>query len=123
MFRGAVFAILLATASLPLTAAEIPGRYILEKVEDGYLRLDRDSGAVAHCVLHSGQWECRAVKDDTAALAAQNARLRRENEELKTQLSNTYSITLPSDKDIARLKGILGNIADSFTDFVTGFDG
>jgi hypothetical protein len=56
-------------------------------------------------------------------LAAENARLRRENEELKAQLARTYAIALPSDRDIARFKAILGNIADSFSDFVEGVAG
>jgi len=123
MIRIAAFAILLALSSLPAAAAEIPGRYVLEKVEDGYLRLDRDSGAVSHCALQSGRWECRAVEDDARALTEENARLRRENAMLKAQLANTYSIALPTDEDIARLKVMFGNFGDRFTDFVRGFDG
>ena len=45
MIRSAVFAILLATSASPITAAEIQGRYVLEKVEDGYLWLDGESGS------------------------------------------------------------------------------
>lgn len=123
MIRSVFFIALIAASPLPLQAAEVRGRFVLEKVEDGYLRFDRESGAIAHCALQSGQWECRAVKDQPSALTAENIRLRAENEELKARLANTYAITLPSDRDLSRLKMIFGNIADEFADFVSGLTG
>lgn len=120
----AAIAIFLAISASASEAAEVPGRFILERVEDGYLRLDRESGAVSHCTAAAGgQWECRAVKDESAALTAENVRLRRENEELRKQIANSYAITLPDEQDFARLRSILGNIADRFRDFVNGLAG
>jgi hypothetical protein len=123
MIRSFAFAILIAMSSLPAGGAELAGRYVLEKVEDGFLRLDRDSGAIAHCALNTGEWICSAVKDETATLAAENLRLREENELLKKQLANSYTVTLPSDRDIERFKAIFSDIADSFMGFAAGLGG
>ena len=47
-----ITAILLGATSAQ--AAEITGRYVLEKVEQGFLRLDSETGAMALCSAKAG---------------------------------------------------------------------
>ena len=68
-------------------AAEINGRYVLEKVEQGFLRLDSETGAMALCAARSGVWECTGVKDQGLDLTAELARLKAENDKLKARVA------------------------------------
>lgn len=76
--------ILAIVLALPAAATELPGRYVLEKAPTGYLRIDSETGAIAHCRAEAGVWVCadltetccppgpdcrRAERNDTAAKA------------------------------------------------------
>ena len=108
-------------------AAEITGRYVLEKVEQGFLRLDRETGAMALCAAKAGVWECDAIKDQGLDLTAELARLKAENEKLKTrvaELEKAVGVTkLPSDQEVDRMMDIFGKMFDRFLDFAREMDG
>jgi len=86
----AVFAVgfcLLAPAyaeeAMPDTAG---GRYAFNKVTDGFLRLDMQSGEVSLCRQRSVGWTCQAAPEDRAVLESEIARLRSENAALKKEI-------------------------------------
>ena len=51
--------------------------------EGGFLRLDKETGAVSFCTVDAGLSVCRVSADERAALENEIARLRRDNAELK----------------------------------------
>jgi len=62
------------------------GRYVFNKVADGYLRLDSKTGEVSLCSRHTVGWACVAVPEDRAVLENEITRLRAENGALKKDL-------------------------------------
>jgi len=84
------------------------GRYAMTPAEGGFLRLDTQTGSVAFCSAKDGQSVCRAGADEIAALAAEVARLRQENAELKSKVSGAPAAQpkdspgLPSEEEFDR---------------------
>jgi hypothetical protein len=109
------------------TAAEITGRYVLEKVEQGFLRLDRETGVMALCAPKTGVWECETVKDQGLDLTAEVMRLKAENDKLKSRIAELEKggglTKLPSDQEVDRMMDIFGKMVDRFLDFAREMDG
>jgi len=85
---AAVLAVLALAGS---AAAETPdvsnGRYTMSPVDGGFLRLDKQTGAVAMCARSSGDWACNPVEDHTAAAPSNElSKLEEENEALKDRI-------------------------------------
>ncbi len=89
--RRCVAALLCLAATPALAQAPAPdgenGRYALQAVAGGFLRLDTRSGTVSTCTDKGSGWACYAVPDERAALDAEIGRLTADNERLKTQLA------------------------------------
>src|SRR5215472_9952348 len=79
-------------ADTPDTAG---GRYTLNKVTDGFVRLDTKTGEVALCSQRAVGWACQAAPEDRAAFESEIARLRGENAALKQSLLS-HGLPLPS---------------------------
>ena len=82
----------LVTAVSPVLAqsgapANGEGRYVLEKADDGYLRVDRETGATSHCRLTGTSWTCQSVADDRSAFESEITRLIREKAALERRVS------------------------------------
>ncbi len=71
------------------------GRYTFNKVADGFLRLDMQTGEVSVCSQRSVGWACQAAPDDRAVLENEIARLRSENAALKKDIL-AHNLPLPS---------------------------
>ena len=63
------------------------GRFSFNRVDDGFLRLDRQTGQVAYCSPHAVGWACQSVPEDRAALDKEMARLQDEVASLKVQVA------------------------------------
>jgi hypothetical protein len=73
----------LAQQSADSAATAENGRYSMTPVQDGFLRLDTRTGAVAMCRLVNGAPECRPAADERAALENEIGRLQAENRDLR----------------------------------------
>jgi hypothetical protein len=73
------------------------GRFSFDRVDEGFLRLDRQSGKVAFCRAQSAGWDCEVVPEDRAALEKEIASLRDTIASLKDQVADL-------NKEIAGLR-------------------
>ena len=120
----------LAALSLPITAAVAqeanPDRYSLERSEGGFVRLDRQTGAVTLCTEADGTLTCRMAADERAAYDADLARLEKRVEALENQIAGATpgkSSDMPSDAEIDRSIGIMERFMRAFFNLVQKFQG
>jgi hypothetical protein len=143
MFSKAfVIAIAAVCLSAPVLADEgTPdtngGRYTLNKVTDGFVRLDTQTGEVALCSQRTVGWACLVAPEDRAAFESEIARLRGENAALKQSLlsrglplppgatpepsgthDNDITIRLPDNAEIDRAMAYVGRLWNRFVDTV-----
>lgn len=116
----------LADEAMPESAG---GRYMFSKVDDGFVRLDTQTGEVSLCSRQTVGWACLAAPEDRAALENEIARLRSENAILKRDLLArglplppgispappaadvpNVVIQLPSDAEVDRVIGFVGRV-------------
>jgi hypothetical protein len=80
------------------------GRFTFNRIDNGFLRLDTQSGQVAYCRQQAAGWACQAVPENRSGLEADVARLQTDITALKTLQSDMMALkTLKSD--IVRLHG------------------
>jgi hypothetical protein len=143
MFSKAfVIAIAAVCLSAPVLADEATpdtngGRYTLNKVTDGFVRLDTQTGEVALCSQRTVGWACQVAPEDRAAFESEIARLRGENAALKQALlsrglplpsgatpepsgshDNDITIRLPDNADIDRAVAYVNRLWNRFVDAV-----
>lgn len=83
------------------TQPNVPPRYTFQPAQDGFLRLDTQSGAIAFCGPRAVGWACQAVPEDRAALEREISRLNDEVTSLKKELA---AIKSPGKDDEVKLK-------------------
>ena len=131
-------AILLAAAVGSSSAqhgeAERPGRFVLQPIDGGVLRLDTQTGAVSLCTGRGSTWSCDAVSDqrtassaDIGRLEADNLALKTENQRLAEQLAATTPsakrFELPSERDVDAALDYAERMLKKFKDRLKSFDG
>ena len=131
-----VFAVAIAAISLTMPAfaddaapENDTARFLFNKVPDGYLRLDTQSGAVSLCSQRTVGWACLAAAEDRAVLENEIARLRIENAALKKDIlsrglplppgaapeppatgGSDLTLRLPDNADIDRAMAFVGRM-------------
>ena len=99
-------------------------RYTLEKSETGFVRLDRQTGAVTLCTEADGTLTCRMAADERAAYDEDLARLEKRVEALEKETGGRTSAPggdLPSDAEIDRSIGIMERFMRAFFNLVQEF--
>lgn len=109
-----LLAVLATPAALAQTAASPPAadapapidRFSMTPTDGGFLRLDKQTGAVSYCVVEAGQAICRAGADERAALEKEIAELRRQNIELQASRDAGHAqggaSPLPREEELER---------------------
>jgi len=101
-----------STTPPPLAAPTTPapsvqdGRFSMTPTQAGFLRLDKETGAVSFCTVEAGLSVCRISADERAAFESEIARLRRDNAELKAAQGGGApgaSSNLPKEEDMERV--------------------
>lgn len=90
MFRAAALGIPVVFLTVTAAFAETPPssvapegeRFTITPTEGGYLRLDKETGALSFCTVRDGVAACRLGAEERAGLEAEIERLRKENERL-----------------------------------------
>jgi len=90
-----------ANPSVPPIAMD---RFSMTPAQNGFLRLDKQTGAVSYCTIENGLSACRVGADERVALEEEIARLRRENAELKAARGPAQGSgsALPRDEEFER---------------------
>ena len=97
------------------------GRFSFNRVDDGFLRLDRQTGQVAYCSPHVVGWACQTVPEDRAALEKEIARLRDEVASLKAQVAALHEPPPPSPPaDLTSQLNPAARNADAAADGISG---
>lgn len=105
---GALIATVLASTAWAQDSR--PGRYTMHKSDDGFVRLDTETGAVALCQKSGTQWRCSRMDDGTTASTTSGTdeagRLKRENAELKAEIKRLDELLglRSSRKEVAKQK-------------------
>jgi hypothetical protein len=120
-----MLAALVALAAMPAPAQDAEaGRYSLEKSGEGFVRLDRQTGAMTLCKEADGTLTCRMAADERAAYDEDLARLEKRVELLEKQLASAPAAArqeLPSDAEIDRSIGIMERFMRAFFALVQEF--
>jgi hypothetical protein len=64
------------------------GRFTFNRIDNGFLRLDIQTGQVAYCRAQTAGWACQAVPENRSELEADVARLQADTTALKTLKSD-----------------------------------
>lgn len=93
------------------------GRYTMHKSDDGFVRLDTETGAMSLCRKSAQAWGCAPMADTGPSSSADVARLQQENTELRAEIkrmeenlglrgdrnksaSNRPNFKLPTEKEV-----------------------
>jgi hypothetical protein len=83
------------------------GQFTFNRIENGFLRLDTQSGQVAYCRAQAAGWACQAVPENRSGLEADVARLQSDMTAMKTLQSDVSALKT----DMAALKTLKSDIA------------
>ncbi|MCL4768284.1 MAG: hypothetical protein KJZ80_18850 [Hyphomicrobiaceae bacterium] len=137
----ALFFAIPAIAAVGLGAAvaasqERQGRYAMSPAENGFARLDTETGAMSLCSRRDGKWVCELMEDEAKTLREEVERLRAEVQRLEEQAALAdrtpgegpraerpgTKLELPSEEDIDKALDYVERIFRKFRDRIREFD-
>lgn len=94
----------LARAEAPGVIAPEGERFALTPMDGGFVRMNKETGALSYCSVKEGVTVCRLGAEERAALEAEIERLRKENAALKAraEASPARPNVSPSEEEFER---------------------
>ncbi|WJH38916.1 hypothetical protein N7E02_18450 [Aliirhizobium terrae] len=120
---AALGAILAGTLVLGAGAAEAQERFQLERTDEGFVRLDTQTGAISTCRDQNGELTCRMAPDERAAYETELDLLEKRVTALEERLSQTPPDRMPSDAEVDRSLSIMERFMRTFMGIVREFTG
>ncbi|WP_377298389.1 hypothetical protein [Rhizobium sp. SGZ-381] len=122
LYTSAMLMILAATPVLAEAPPTDAGRYRLEKTETGFIRLDRQTGAITFCREKDGELICRMAADERAAYDQELDMLARRVTALEARLDRLASGNRqPSEAEIEQSLSIMERVMRRFMALVEEF--
>lgn len=115
---------LLATVTVGAAQAQQPvpdaaDRYQLERTQNGFIRLDRQTGSVSFCREEAGGPTCRLAADERAAFDQELDMLGQRVEALEKRLDGTSETSrLPSDAEVEETLSIMERFMRRFLSII-----
>lgn len=115
-----------ALVALPLVAdAEERDRYRLEPTENGFVRMDTQTGRMSFCTERSGEFVCRGVADEGAADAGVIEELTERIEALERRITALEGVApgedpnaLPSEEEFEQTMSLMERFLRRFMGIV-----
>lgn len=126
-----------AIAAVGLGAATVvgqerQGRFAMSPVENGFVRLDTETGAMSFCTQKDGRWTCELMADEAKAIQDEVARLRDEVRRLREQAAAPESappderpgrkLELPTEEEVDKALDYFENIFKKFRERIEKFE-
>lgn len=119
---------LIVTALLAVsatTAAAQTARYTVEKTDDGYVRMDTQTGQMSVCSLTGNQMVCKMAADERAAFDADIAALQDRVAALERRLGgaggDVRENDLPTEGEFEQTMDYMERFMNRFMGIVEGF--
>ncbi|MEO1749326.1 MAG: hypothetical protein AAFR27_12050 [Pseudomonadota bacterium] len=119
--------IALGFAGIALPATAETQRFVLERTETGYVRMDTQTGDMAFCTEDGNQLVCLSADDERAAFQQQLNALQMRVDELETKLEerlnlipHEWSEGLPSQEDFDQGLDYMEQFFDRFRGVIEG---
>jgi hypothetical protein len=131
MNRFVILAVTLVGANIALSAVGTAvmaqeSRYVMQRAEGGFVRLDTQTGEMSLCQQQDEQIVCRLAADERRALEEEIALLEERVAKLEGSLSETEGGALrdrlPSDDEIDRTLGVMENMMRRFLGVIEEFE-
>lgn len=101
--------------------AQDDGRYSMERTEDGFVRMDRQTGEVSVCREQGEDLVCRLAADDRQAFETDLDALSDRVTALEERLAELSSVDLPPEEEIDRAMGIMESFMRRFFGMIQEF--
>ena len=116
-------------------SAKDAGRYSMTPIDNGFLRLDSETGAVSVCKTDDEKWSCKSVTDDRLAIQKRIDQLEQDNSALSAEIARLEALlgeqtdttspqkrtavpVLPSDEEVDKFIGFINRTAKKFKDMI-----
>ena len=116
---------LILAAALPLSAnVQAAERFQLERTDNGFVRMDTQTGQMSFCEERSGQLKCTASTDDGAASAGRIEALERRVDELESRVAELGGghNAMPSDQEFEQTMSLMERFMRRFMGIVKEFE-
>ena len=113
-------ALIVGVLAGPAVAQE-DGRYSMERTEDGFVRMDRQTGEVSVCREQGEDLVCRLAADDRQAFESDLDALSDRVTALEERIGQMSSADLPPDEEIDRAMGIMESFMRRFFGMIQEF--